>query len=339
MNLVFHIGVHKTGSTAIQRFMEHNQKVLAAAGILYPTAHIINMGQHALAWALGVNHPKRDEALAAGVIARDILQEARNKRPKLLVLSTEDFESLSEESVQELRGLFAEIPAKVIVYLRRQDEALAAAYNQRVKSFGSKYPDSLAEFSQNPQIVQRYDYWALTERWARAFGDDAICVRIYDPSSFPEGNIIPDFLSAIGLPSAEFETKQWISANKSVHPLALEIVRRINNRDVSETIHLALLKHLKRTTKNQPVVIGRSEQEVRRQFMEYFEESNARVAQKWLNKSDGILFPNLAPLAFADAEASSKDDKDILIDTLIDALVDAVAPKRAALRRRLWMRK
>src|SRR5439155_5996139 len=129
-------------------------------------------------------------------IVERILDEARSSRARLLVLSSEDFESLGDpEALSKLRDLFAGIPIEIVVYLRRQDDAIFAVYNQRVKSFSIRFCGTLKHLAHKPQIVQRFDYWSLIERWAAVFGDDAMRVRIYDPDSFPGRNIIPDFLS------------------------------------------------------------------------------------------------------------------------------------------------
>ena len=66
MQLVIHAGVHRTGTTSLQRALEKARPALAARGIVYPGTET---NQQALAWAL-----HRKQSGAAEV--RAILAEA-----------------------------------------------------------------------------------------------------------------------------------------------------------------------------------------------------------------------------------------------------------------------
>lgn len=325
MQLLFHIGTHKTGSTAIQRFCLRNRDALAAQGVLYPSAHIANGAQHALAWALGLNHPKRDLDLRAEEVAQGILDEGRSSGAKWVIVSSEDFESLRDEAVVELRRLFKDIPAKVVVYLRRQDEALVAAYNQRVKSFVSRFHGTLEELRHQQFVPRRFDYWRLTQRWANVFGDEAMHVRVYDPSQFPNGNIIPDFFSVLNLSLEGMATESLSSVNKSVHPLALEILRRSNTKDMSRVVHNAMLRRLRDASSKYPTERPRLAPAAQQEFVEQFRESNALVARKWLGREDGVLFSDSRGTSPEEPERDGNHLRDAqLVELLIDSLVAAI---------------
>jgi hypothetical protein len=321
MRLIIHIGTHKTGSTAIQRFLSHNREAVAARGVCYPTAHTANYAQHPLAWALGVNHPQRDPSLAAEDIARDIVEEARSASAQLLVISSEDFESVVEPAaIERLKQLFQDFPTEIVVYIRRQDEALWAAYNQRVKSFDSRLYETFEEFGKQPFLSNRLNYWALLQRWATVFGEDAMRVRLYDRRQFEKRNIIFDFLSIAGIDPEGLEAEQWGRINKSIHPLAVEILRRTNSKKLPREVHRVLLKLLNQVLAKQgppaPAMAG-----TRPDFMAQFAESNALVAKKWLEKSDGELFSEPATPLRGKAENGVYPSDALLVDVLIDSLI------------------
>lgn len=330
MQLLLHIGIHKTGSTAIQRFCWQNRAALAAQGVLYPNAYITNFGQHALAWALGLHHPKRDHSLVPEQVAQGILDEARRSGAKWVIVSSEDFESLNDEAVAKLGSLFKDMPAKIVVYLRRQDEALLAAYNQRVKSFVSRFKGTVEELTQKRFVPERFDYWRLTQRWAKIFGDEAMCVRIYDTSRFPEGNIIPDFLSILNLSLEGMTTESLRSVNKSVPPLALEILRRSNSKDMTRIVHNALMRKLREASSKYPTERARLPAAAQREFIEQFRESNVLVARKWLGREDGVLFSDSQETSPADPKLDGDNVREaLLVDVLIDSLVATIEEVKA----------
>jgi hypothetical protein len=320
MQLLLHIGTHKTGSTAIQRFCLHNRDALAAQGVLYPNAYIANAAQHALAWALGVNHPKRDQSLTAEQVAQGFLDEARKAGAKRLIVSSEDLESLGDEGVMKLRNLFKDIPAQIVVYLRRQDEAFLAAYNQRVKSFASRFHGTVEELSRKRFVPERFDYWRLTQRWAKVFGDDAMRVRVYDPSRFPDRNIIPDFFSVLNL-SLEGMTESSRSVNKSVHPLALEIIRRSNTKDMTRVVHNAMVRKLREASSKHPTERPRLPAAAHQEFIERFRESNVLVARKWLGRENGVLFSDSSGTSLEEPKQNGDLSEALLVEVLIDSLL------------------
>ena len=80
MQLVIHAGIHRTGTTSLQRFLAANRAALAGRGVAYPGRG----GEQPPAAGLG-HHPRRagpDDVLALA---------AEAAAARLLVLSGEDF--------------------------------------------------------------------------------------------------------------------------------------------------------------------------------------------------------------------------------------------------------
>jgi hypothetical protein len=119
---IIHIGRHKTGTTAIQEFLESHSDLLKQKGILYPASGRLGAGHHNLAWELdgdGRFDPSR------GTL-RDLEEEIKDFDK--VVLSSEDF-SVMRGHESEL-GLLANVLAgqnfkvTVIIVLRERNEWL-----------------------------------------------------------------------------------------------------------------------------------------------------------------------------------------------------------------------
>ena len=71
--LVIHIGMHKTGSTTIQRFLSRNRLVLRLAGVLYPESCGADGRRTTTTAAHGVvRGAARGELLSAGSVAAGV---------------------------------------------------------------------------------------------------------------------------------------------------------------------------------------------------------------------------------------------------------------------------
>jgi len=109
--------------------------------------------------------------------------------------------------------------SKIVCYLRRQDLWLESGYKQAVKS---PFNRSTEKFK-----IKYFDYYSKLSNWKQAFPEAEIIVRIYDRKLFPEGNVILDFLQALGIDMPEAREYK-IEANPSLSHLSTLVMRRIN---------------------------------------------------------------------------------------------------------------
>jgi hypothetical protein len=201
-----HVGVHKTGTTAIQRFLAANPAALAQAGLYYPRA-----GRRSA--ALPGHHNVASEVLgsanfdaSAGTLA-DVIAEIVRVAPPRACLSSEKFAASCEHeaALVTLRDAVAAIGyrARIVVYVRAQPEYAESLYAELVKH-GSTRPvaDYLDELVRDGVVRERgtfhFEFGRLIDRFANVFGRDAIVVRGYRD----HGNaaaLVHDFLAAVGV--------------------------------------------------------------------------------------------------------------------------------------------
>lgn len=179
--IYFHIGLNKTGSSAIQDFFYSNREGIAERGVLYPEVGLAPAAHHGLAAYLdsNVGDPSVDEAYATAMSQADdvlfsseALQEVRN--------------------LTRLQALVGDRPVRVIVYLRDPVTYLRSWWQQDVKASGL-----VCGFETYARHYWK-SYSNVLRRWSRAFGQQAMIIRPYDRSRFPKGDILSDFLALVG---------------------------------------------------------------------------------------------------------------------------------------------
>ena len=89
--VLLHVGLHKTGSTALQRFLANAAEELRVRGVLYPVSGrpANSEGHHNIAWQMGGDRRFRSFAGTLDDVASEI-----SSFPGDAILSSEDFETI-----------------------------------------------------------------------------------------------------------------------------------------------------------------------------------------------------------------------------------------------------
>lgn len=249
MNMLYiHVGVHKTGTTALQYSLATRRAALKEQGISYPAAGIpaaaALWGHHDLAWALRDGDPGG----LCRMVRAEIGSEAGTPSDRA-VLSSEEFCLLRNATLfQPLKDAFSGWAFRPICYIRRQDQLLESVYNHHVKSLGET--SDIIDFAR--RIRRRLDHRMVLGRLEQAFGRDTMTVRLYDKALI--GDTVSDFFSLLGAEYRESAGSpdinaglttagigEMLAANRRLagHPAELqavrtEIVRTHSSRKFSE---------------------------------------------------------------------------------------------------------
>jgi len=227
MKIYFHIGQAKTGTSAIQSFLNVNRELLVSKDkILYPNFDFKDPGK-----GIMLNHSSFFESMHTNINKepfekfRNCLEYCENNNIRKVVVSGELFE------FQWLPELFLKIVEtfkvdySIILYLRRQDNYLEAAWKQ----WGHKQKDvnTIQEFAK----VLHMNWHETIIHWLTYFKPDNFIVRPYEKSRIGP-NVITDFMQILGIYDIDCymdPPDSNINKNNGLHSDVVEIMRLCRN--------------------------------------------------------------------------------------------------------------
>lgn len=292
--LYLHIGLGKTGTTALQEFFWGNRNSLAARGIDYPDYCVIAGAHH----ALSSHQPKFLQAIPFKPVETWGPIVAQSKHDKILISS----ELIAWTAPDLIEGYCSELKKyfdlKVIIYVRRQDELIMAAYNQQVKAGLQKKPIHEVLDLQ----IQRFDFKERIHLWEKCVGKRNIIIRPFERKQFYEGDIRFDFLHHVfGMDEFSGLELKENNSNPRLSPAALEYKRLLNllfnDEQLSNRYNEILLKYSAETDNGSTQIYSKSmllSPEDRLRVLNQFEEHNSYLCKKYLPGS-GRLFMEGVP--------------------------------------------
>lgn len=292
--LMFHIGIHRTGTTGLQRNLATNRDRLYAMGIAYP----FHQNNHQeIAWQL-----HRGEL--SGVRLREQLEPFNQYRQ--IILSGEDF--CIHKSLDWLEPLKAVHEVEATIYLRRQDHWVMSWYNQHIKWPFSRRHSTMTpkEFLDCLHEFHWIDLDRTVSRWEQALGAENITVRVIEKGQVRDA--VADFLELMEI-SPEALEQDNSTHNDSLPTEALEFARQAGLYDLRPGRRLAVVNFL-REAGNWPAHSGKTlyTAEERRGILDRFAASNKALAQRRFGVDE--LFLEGPP-----------DDKDLYVEGTVNANV------------------
>lgn len=309
--LYLHIGMPKTGTTAIQHFFAFNADALYSRGVYYP--YLFNGGsrKHSNHYALSLSLLKKHSHLTVKEVRRaaPLVEIAGKLRDELAGLSENEDALISAESLsqhthnqaalEDLASLLKPMAqsVKVIIYLRRQDIAFQSWWAEELKRFtdpkrcGS--PDSLDAL---PVLRDGYD--TLCDAWGQVFGKENLIVRAYERGQFPNGDVVDDFLSIFNLKKSDGFQIPPKGVNYSMPRDFIEFKRLMNtacDRCSSESRYFfpeICYAGMSAKGKGEAKLFSPAEC---LKMLERFDAGNERVAREYMGREDGILFHDKRP--------------------------------------------
>lgn len=307
--LLIHIGMPKTGSTALQKFLLENNYILEKYGWCCP---ILNNGE--------VSDSERLDAEACGngyymfealrtfhdKVSWDTKLEIAMKylEDKNVIISSEDAGAyMTEKFISSIKEKYEN--TKVLVYLRRQDRMIESFYNQKVKN-GEEFRSFDQYIHSDAAPENLLDYVMKLDLISRIIGKKNLIVRIYEKQQLVGNNTITDFLSVLGIPSDQDNWKKSDSVNLSLGGNYLEINRLFNSvqsvkgflQEQDDTWYDKMLQkdfcnvcmglsHAVNQDKSERGFFLPGE---RKKFLAKFAEENEQIAREYLHREDGRLF-------------------------------------------------
>ncbi|MBB5516266.1 hypothetical protein FHS89_002292 [Rubricella aquisinus] len=200
--LVLHIGMHKTGSSAVQHALVRNRHLLRWAGVHYP----LSKG------ATGRRLSKQSDLGAAIAHEKDhggphpVFGPARERIARLYdvagaarctIVSAENLSGEHPCYAEAFRPFAGRVETEVIVVLRDHADWAVSFYAQMVRNRDVREPRSFAEWCEDEWTQAHLDYPTILGWWADVFGRQALRVIRYNGGV----SVVPEVLAAAQLPA------------------------------------------------------------------------------------------------------------------------------------------
>lgn len=196
MQLILHVGLPKTATTTIQHVMDASKSLLVERGVLYPVTTKTQMEL-----VRRTQFRQREGETGPGSLGEAmgwVAEEARVARPERIVLSCERMILVSAGSVARMQAAVATwLPEvdeiRVLAYVRDPISWATSLCQQRLKMGTAR----LAEFAADPWPLGLED---MLSKYVLRYGLEAVGLRHLHPEHLANGNVVDDFMAAIGLP-------------------------------------------------------------------------------------------------------------------------------------------
>jgi len=282
MQLVIHAGIHRTGTTSLQRALARNRAALLARGVAYPGEA---PNHQALAW----------ELVRGKSGAREVLALVEAAGAPRVVLSGEDF--AIHEDLGWLAAVAARHDVRVVIYLRRQDHWLMSWYNQHVK-----WPFDREKSGMDPQAFLAtlgdfhwLDYEKLLGRWSAVLGQEGVEAAVLEKGQVEDAT--PDFLARAGIdPEGLDLDAERVNDSLPVH--MLEIARHLGLHELKGGKRTRVLNALRegladRAPPGRVTTVYSPEE--RNRVLARFEAPNREAARRFLGREALFLEPPPGP--------------------------------------------
>lgn len=311
--LILHIGMGKTGTTALQEAFWQNRRILAKAGITYPDIGVVAGAHHKIS-------PYEPKVLAQEgwefMKPEDWAPQLARSGKRRILMSSELIAWSPQEVASKFCAALKEFfDLKICLYLRRQDNIVMSSFNQGIKAGYQRRPlgEALSV------IIQSYDFSRTIQIWEKAAGRQNMIIRPYERSQFPQGDLISDFVNGVlGIEvPGEFVRPKKPNTNPRFAPAALEYKRLINcispDNQSSGVYRDALISYSQGLDAGSTAVFqeqGLLSKEQRRQILNHFAGANAEIARKFLGR-DELFTEALSEEAFETPPVLEQDLKDL----------------------------
>ncbi|MEI7056078.1 hypothetical protein WBG06_09715 [Nocardioides sp. CCNWLW239] len=233
-SIVIHAGLPKTGTSAVQAFLNTHIEELARTGIHYPR-HSVDTNGISAGNAGALMERSGHLFVASPREVATTLAEFEASGCHTLLLSSEAF-------LPELPGIADLLPpqARFVLYVRDPLAFLESDYNQRVKRLGHVEPFVAEPAAYGGWLGHQHLYNALDSEAVRS----RLVLRPYLPELFVGDNLLTDLLDTAGIETAGLGDLALQRVNLSYSLHALEIKRALNVLPLGQHLQERLDVHL-----------------------------------------------------------------------------------------------
>lgn len=231
--VVVHIGVHKTGTTALQAALADARSDLSAHGVRYPgrrqAHHAAAIAVIGKTWGWANNGGQRKDLQNFDRLARQIAAHSGR-----VIVSSEHWCESPDEVAEQTVAAFGPDRVHVVVTLRNIGNLLSSSYQQYLKyGLRARYEPWLENLFANddgsrmsPSFWLRNHHDVVIERWARAVGPDRVTAIILE--NVDRDAMFVAFSQLLGVPEQVLTSRMDLTSNRSMTAQEAELLRRVN---------------------------------------------------------------------------------------------------------------
>ena len=234
--VLLHVGVHKTGTTAIQAALSDARDDLLAHGVRYPGKL---QAQHRAALAL-LGRPWGWNSRGGSVMDRrhfDALVRRATHHQGRVVISSEFFcEAPEDKAMETIQALGGSDKVTVVITLRNLGKLLPSSWQQYLKyGLTTEYSKWLEDVFAtpgsskiSPTFWRRHDHGAVVTRWSNAVGAENLNVLVLEDVDLSAQ--YHAFAQMLGVPEDILVSRMNLTSNRSMTAAEAELLVRLNKR-------------------------------------------------------------------------------------------------------------
>ena len=318
----FHIGMPKTGTSAIQGFLDINREILASEKqCLYP-----NFRDADFTKGNSLNHgpfflqakKSNDFSDLNRQFTEACLYCEKKGIPKMVISNEGFFWHWWPAFIKNLINITG-VDYRIIIYLRRQDNFVAAGWKQ----WGHKISgiNNIQEYAECTEL----DWHQVIQRWLKHFDQEKFIVKAYEKQQIGS-DIVTDFISSIGIknsdnfkkaPKTNGATNNGFSEDVvEIMKYSKELLKGENDNKLLDFMHMALSEQYRKQPMQDYDFLSPQE---RNAIIQKFEASNAKLSEIFF--SGKKIFNDPLPQEDQKWEASKPLTLERAIPIFIDILL------------------
>lgn len=285
--LILHIGMYKTGTTALQMHLTSLRDNLLKRSILYPLSGVparssIRFGQHEVAIAA---QQASYEPHKRSSLLQKLSDEIAASSAGTVIISSEMLCSVQEPRI--LRDYVDSDDVQIYVALRPQDEFVNAMYYTTLME--EKHNQTPQQYREGP-VKSILNYHTIVSRWAAAFPQAKLAVRIYEKGRGARSDSIGDFLNTTNLEQDVPGPGERLIAHRTLPARATLALRTLSKTGITPQDFFSIFTAAHRIYRNADEETSLYSPSERRSMIEEYRDSNRQVRREFYDGADQDLF-------------------------------------------------
>ncbi|KAA3633673.1 MAG: hypothetical protein DWQ08_01590 [Proteobacteria bacterium] len=289
--LHLHVGLDKTGSTAIQTMLSRNESALSSVGLAYLST-MRGRINHAPLW-----QSSKSGCHEGWTQIADELSEIDRRG----IVSHEGFYHFTPDYWHDIRRRLAPHRVEVVVYLRRQSEMVCSGIVQRIKT--NRHKKRPGEYTERDLLDIGAHYSPILDRLSGVFGGRHVHVGRFERSSMKDANLFVDFFDRLGCDVGHATIAQKFSmpkaaANPTLDVDAIGVLMELDEAGIGPLDRVTAVKLLQAHGRGDHSTFLPDEMVAA--VDKYFLEDNTQVARQWFGEA--VLFRDPGRFRFRDID-------------------------------------